>query len=221
MTKRLGKVFIDANIINYAIAYKKHDVFAWINNLYEEIYIHQAVLDELLTNKKIAQGYIDKNIWKLFDPDNEECVSDESMSIYEQYEKDVKAGFDRLKEKKIRQNRNVKKTSDLGEISSLAAAIFLSATIMCSNDYDIREVINDENISVSPTEDEDLQLIIQDTVEDFCFYCVHHGIAAKSDVRRFYKVVITEEDPIKRKTKEEIEKRQRKIDTLDQRLAEL
>lgn len=221
MMKRLGKVFIDANMINYAVAYNRDNVFDWINGLYEEIYIHQAVLDELLLNQNVAQGYIDTGKWLLFDPDDEECVSDESLAIYEQYEQQVKDGFKRLKQKKLEQNKNVKNTSDIGEIHSLAAAIFISATIMCSNDYDIKEVIANEKLAVSPTEGEDLQLIIQDTVEDFCFLCAQHGIATKGEVRRFFKFAVTKEDPVQRKKPEEVAKRKRKIESLDQRLAEL
>lgn len=42
--KRKGKVFIDANIIIHAGSFQKADVFHWINQLYEEIYIHIEVL---------------------------------------------------------------------------------------------------------------------------------------------------------------------------------
>lgn len=45
--KRKGKVFIDANILIHATSYQSADVFRWIYELYEEIYIHKIVLDEL------------------------------------------------------------------------------------------------------------------------------------------------------------------------------
>ncbi len=38
--KRKGKVFIDANVIIYAHVFERADIFQWINDLYEEIYIH-------------------------------------------------------------------------------------------------------------------------------------------------------------------------------------
>lgn len=45
--KRKGKVFIDANMIIHAGSFQKTDVFQWLNQLYEEIYIHIEVLNEL------------------------------------------------------------------------------------------------------------------------------------------------------------------------------
>ena len=62
---RKGKVFIDANIIIYAESFEKTDVFLWINDLYEDIYIHKTVLDELKlssTRKKI-NSFITEKRW--------------------------------------------------------------------------------------------------------------------------------------------------------------
>lgn len=41
MNKRLGKVFIDTNILLHADVYQDDNIFEWIDALYEEIYIHQ------------------------------------------------------------------------------------------------------------------------------------------------------------------------------------
>ncbi|KMY52541.1 hypothetical protein AC623_20615 [Bacillus sp. FJAT-27231] len=210
MEKRLGKVFIDANIINYAAVYQKHDVFAWINDLYETIYIHSAVLAELLTNSERAQQYINEGRWLLFDPLDQNCLPDDSRPIYEMYADMVKDGFDRLDQKKIKEGRSLKNTSNRGEIESLAAALFLSANIICSNDYDIKEVIFDENLAISPSEEDEPQLIIQDNVEDFCCLCVQYKIALKKEVRGFFKIAHANDKKLKQK-----------LDLLNQRLEEI
>jgi predicted nucleic acid-binding protein len=65
---RNGKVFVDANILIHAATFRSADVFSWIDSLYDDIYIHQEVLDELLISdvRKKVQGYIDEGKWKLF-----------------------------------------------------------------------------------------------------------------------------------------------------------
>ncbi|MBM7572929.1 hypothetical protein [Aquibacillus albus] len=206
---RSGKVFIDANIINLAVVYKREDVLGWINNLYDKIYIHISVMNELITNKSYAEEQIENGNWILFDPDDENCLSNEQFTIYEHYIQNVRDGFRRLNEKKKKQGREIKNTSNIGEIDSLAAAILLSANIICSNDYEIREVIEDEEFSVAVSEEEVPELIVQDTIEDFCVFCVQYGIASKKEVRKFFKVVYTEDEDYKR---------QRKLNSLNNRL---
>ncbi|MDT3425206.1 putative nucleic acid-binding protein [Paenibacillus forsythiae] len=70
MRSRSGKVFIDANIINFAVTYRKSDVLNWLEELYDTIYIHSEVLDELLieSNKQIVRERIENGKWTLFDP---------------------------------------------------------------------------------------------------------------------------------------------------------
>lgn len=60
MTSRKGKVFIDANIINFAVTYQKSDILGWLDELYDTLYIHSEVLAEILigSNKKIE--FIDR-----------------------------------------------------------------------------------------------------------------------------------------------------------------
>lgn len=49
MNKRQGKVFVDTNILLHADMYQHDTIFDWIDALYEEVYIHQMVLDEILS----------------------------------------------------------------------------------------------------------------------------------------------------------------------------
>lgn len=207
-----GRVFIDTNIINVAVIYKRENIIEWINNLYEEIYIHSSVLNELLINRFYAEQQIQHGNWILFNPDDENCLSDEEYIIYESYKENVQDGFYRLIEKKKRQGREIKITSNIGEIDSLAAALFLSAKIICSNDYEIREVIANDGFYTAASEEDIPQLITQDTIEDFCVYCVEYGIATKKAVRKLFKVVYSGDYP---------DDRQKKLNALNDRLNEL
>lgn len=188
---REGKVFVDANILIHAATFKSANVFSWIDSLYDEIYIHQEVLDELLISdvRKIVEGYIDRGQWNLFNPDDENILTDDKYAIYDSYLNDMRQAFSELDKKKIKENRILKHTNDLGEIHSLAAALLLGASIICSNDHDIKEVIQDTPIYV--THDEALTniLIEQDTLVDLCYYTIKEGIEKTRIVRKFLSVI--------------------------------
>lgn len=203
MTSRNGKVFIDANIINFGVTYQKSDILGWLDELYDTLYIHSEVLAEILigSNKKIVLERMDKGKWILFDPNDPQQIADDEFTIYEQIVKYIEQGFKRLNEKKKLQGRPIKGTSDTGEIHSLAAAIFLSAGYICSNDYDIREVIQDEQLLVSSDEELAPELIVQDTIEDLCFLCVKENISTKREVRQFFKFVYNQDPNHKRQVK--------------------
>lgn len=188
---RKGKVFIDANIIIYADSFGKTDVFEWINNLYEEIYIHKIVLEEvkLSSARKKIEGFITEKRWLLFDPEDEKALTDNQYDLYEAYLDDVHESFRQLDAKKISESRELKHTNDLGEIHSLAAAVLLNASIICSNDLDIKEVIEDSEILISEDEGQESVLITQDTLEDFCYYVIVHEIAQRKLARKFFKTV--------------------------------
>lgn len=188
---RKGKVFIDANIIIYAESFEKTDVFLWINDLYEDIYIHKTVLDELKlssTRKKI-NGFITEKRWILFDPEDEETLSDALYDLYDAYVGNIHESFRQLNAKKIVESRELKYTNDLGEIHSLAAAVLLNAGIICSNDLDIREVIEDSEILITADDETESVLITQDTLEDFCFYVIVYEIAKRRIARTFFKTI--------------------------------
>ncbi|MGE7673136.1 PIN domain-containing protein [Lysinibacillus sp. NPDC094403] len=188
--KRKGKVFIDANILIAATDYKIKNVFEWIDALYDEVYVHQMVYDELLLNE-VKQNVDNKltNDWILFDPDDESTLSDDMYEIYERYLDDVKQGFSDLDEKKEKEGRPLKHTNDLGEIHSLAAAMLLGASIIFSNDYDILEVIHDSELCITIDEDKKSELIQHDSLVDFCFYLINSEIESKAIVRKFLKAI--------------------------------
>ena len=189
MSKRPGKVFVDTNILLHADMYQHDNIFDWIDALYEEVYIHQMVLDEILSasaRHKVTQ-YIDDGRWHLFNPDDENCLSDDLYAIYEGYVHQMKQAFRQLDQKKVEQGRRLKGTNDLGEIHCLAAALLLSATIICSNDGDIQEVIDDNELEVASEDEQQNMKLVQDTLKDFCYYICLHKIASGSKVRKLLK----------------------------------
>ncbi|ACA42251.1 MULTISPECIES: PIN domain-containing protein [Lysinibacillus] len=187
---RKGKVFIDTNILFYASQYHIKDVFQWIESLYEEIYIHQMVLDELIssTARSKVESKLKEGQWILFDPDDEETLSDEQFAIYEGYLSDVKQAFVDLDEKKKSEGRRLKNTNDLGEMHSLAAAMLIGASIIFSNDYDVLEVIHDAQLCITLDETEESVLIDHDSLLDFCCYLVDSKLESKGPVKKFLKL---------------------------------
>ena len=181
--------FIDANILIEAAAYQAEDIFAWLTNVYEDIYIHQQVLEELQLSsvRRHVEAYIDDGTWTRFDPEDEETLSDDAYAIYDSYVADIQQAFTNLNRKKAAEGRRLKHTNDLGEIHCLAAALVLQVGIICSNDYDIGEVITDESLTVTINEEE--VAMSQDTLVEVCYHVIHHGISTKSKARKFLKIV--------------------------------
>lgn len=190
MKKRKGKVLIDSNILIIASDYKLINVFQLIDALYDEVYIHKIVYDELLLSE--VKQNVDAKLrddWELFDPDDEDTLSDDMYEIYNQYFAYVKQGFANLDEKKTSLGLPLKHTNDLGEMHSLAAAMLLGASIIFSNDYDISEVIKDSQLSITVDEAKESELIVHDTLVDFCVHLIDYEIETESKVRKFLKAI--------------------------------
>lgn len=180
-------VFVDANILIYCAKFRKSNSFAWLNDLYQTVYIHQMVLDEVVENesRSIIESAIESFHWKIFDPDDELELSYEEYKIYEFHLETIKRAFQNLDKKKEVDGRQLKGTNDLGEMHSLAAALFLDAQIICSNDYDIREVIQDNQLRIQYGNQD--ALLRQDTLVDFCYLLITHSVEKPSLVRKFLK----------------------------------
>lgn len=206
MTNRSSKVFIDSNMLVFATEFQQADVFEWMDQLYGEIYIHQEVLNELILSdvKNKVEGYLLTGKWQLFDP--KKVFSNLELIVYQERFKDVRNAFNEMILNAIASGGRFKSTTDLGEIATVAACMMIGAQIICSNDFDIRSVVEQEEYCVS-TDEEDLP-IIQDSAEDFCVYCFKENIAARNDVRKFFRYII----------RESIYTREKKIAQLDQRL---
>ncbi len=201
MNKRLGKVFIDTNIIKHAADFRSSNVFQWICDLYELVYVHQGVYDELILGslKSIVDQLIKNNDWILFNPYDDHTLTDDEYAIYDSLHQDVISAFERLDTKKESEGRIIKGTKNYGEISSITACLFLGANLICSNDQDIREVINDEHYIIVDEENDSERMIIQDTLSDFCYYCVEQGVASKKEAKRFFKASLAGDNKLSEK----------------------
>lgn len=184
-------VFIDANIIIHAASFRQADVFDWINSLYGQVLIHVEVLNELKISsiRQRIDAFIHDGEWMLFDPESETSIAtDELYDLYLVYLMEVRHAFQQLDEKKVREGRPLKHTSDLGEIHSLAAARLISAGLICSDDADIREVIKDAELYIVNQDGEET-LIHQHTLMDFCIHLRRYEVVRRSEIRKFFKAI--------------------------------
>ena len=187
------KVFIDSNMLIFSASFRQADVFEWMNQLYPNIYIHKEVYNELLTletKTKVAE-FIKSGQWQLFDPFNSQTLTFPEQEIYRQRLKDVTNAFHRMNINRISEGREAKSVSNIGEIATITACLMISARIICSNDFDIRTVVEQEDYRVLSENDEDV-LIVQDSAEDFCLYCYQADISTRKLIRKFYKTIIFE-----------------------------
>ncbi len=193
MSNRSDKVFIDSNMIIFAADFQQANVFEWINELYQNVYIHKEVYNELLfpSVKNTIDGLIAGGKWSLFDPKSATSLSPIEQEIYQQRLTDVKDAFHRMNLQRIAAGKRPKTVSNLGEIATIAACLMINAGIICSNDFDIRTVVVMEDYRIS-LEDKD-ELISQDSAEDFCVYCVQQNVVSRKLVRNFYKTIIVED----------------------------
>lgn len=193
MNNRSDKVFIDSNMIIFAADFQQANVFDWINELYQNVYIHKEVYNELLfpSVKNTVDGLIASGKWSLFDPKSVTSLSPIEQEIYQQRLTDVKDAFHRMNLQRISVGKRPKTVSNLGEIATVAACLMINAGIICSNDFDIRTVVVMEDYRIS-LEDKD-ELINQDSAEDFCVYCIQQNAFSRKLVRNFYKTIIVED----------------------------
>lgn len=194
---RTEKVFIDSNMIMNAANFLSADVFEWIDELYPEKFIHLAVYEELILAeyKQKVDQLIKEERWVLFDP--EKFFDQQEMLVYDLQYENVRAAFERLNDERIQQGIAPKTVSNIGEIATITACLMIDAGIICSNDFDIRQVVARERYTIV-YDNQDI-LIIQDSAEDFCVYCYQSAIATRKLVRNFYKSVVLSGKDAKRK----------------------
>lgn len=68
----------------------------------------------------------------------------------------------------------------------------LGASIICSNDYDIKEVIQDTPIYTTNGEALTNTLIEQDTLVDLCYQTIRESIEKSKVVRKYLSVVASD-----------------------------
>jgi len=197
------RTFIDTNMLIFAGDYQKDNVFDWIGSLYNDVWIHIDVLNELLIGRGRVEKEIQSRNWHIFDPSS---LSECEQELYDRHFDGIQEAFQRMR---VAQGPAAKHTPDIGEKATLAVCILQDAQMICSNDSDISEVIIRENYCYVD-EDGNSALILQDTASDFCYHCVSDIGIQKSKVRRFYKSIF--ENNVDRATK---------LAILDQRLTNL
>lgn len=144
---RLDQTFIDTNILLFMCEFKKYQVDHWLEQLYDTIYIHKDIMDEIQSEsvKEFMQAKIEvSKTWQLFDPDNEQLLTEIEYAIYDAIYEQYRQYFSEYQEK-----RKNKMTSDLGDIGILAGCQFLKVPLITSHDNDFKEVINQYNLKIN------------------------------------------------------------------------
>jgi len=185
VNRRKARVFIDTNMLIFAMQYHKENVFEWIELLYGNVWIHMSVLAELLQGRAIVEREIRQRNWQIFD--TSKLTANEKV-IYASYVAEIKNAFRQMNLKRAAQGKRAKNTADIGEIATLAVCLLEDAQLICSDDADIQTVVRQEQYSYIDV-DGAQHLIAQNSAEDFCVYCVTEAGVAKSKVRHFYKTL--------------------------------
>ena len=208
MTNRARKVFIDPNMLMFAAEFQQADIFSWLDQLYAEIYVHQEVLNELILPKVRGQveRYIERDKWQLVIPERD--LKPAECEVYRVWLTDVKQAFTKMRLSTLAAGGWMKSTTDLGEMATIPACMLVGAQIICSNDFDIRTVVEKENYTIA-TAQADLP-IIQDSAADFCVYCYQEQIASRKNVRKFFRFIIADD----------VFMRDKKLAELDHRLGD-
>ncbi|MBM7709229.1 hypothetical protein JOD14_001399 [Enterococcus lemanii] len=134
----------------FAANFQKENVLEWMDNLYENIYIHIEVYNELLTSeiKNTVVSFVTEKQWLLFDPADSSCLTKVEQEIYRNRLTDVKESFREMNLTKIEEGKRMKPVSNFGEIATITACLMVNARVICSNDFDIRTIAIQEDYRV-------------------------------------------------------------------------
>lgn len=143
MNKNLP-TFIDTNMLIYLAATEKINPFLWLDQLYEQIYVHVDVLNELTKNAKNIVQQVTELKWTVFDPSSEQCLTDEQFIMYEAYFDQVRADF-----KNYQNTRTHKKTQDVADISIITSCLTLGVNLITSNDSDFQEILPKQQYKIA------------------------------------------------------------------------
>lgn len=181
--------FIDTNIFLYALAYKKENILTWIDGVYSNIYVHADVLKEMKISSQRQQieSFIIEHNWHIFDPNN---LDKKTHAQYVYLHHQVSINMQELTNNRLIAGLTPKYTANTGEISILAACRLINGNIVCSNDGDVRDLLEQEHYSViDPTNNEDV-LIVQEDLMDLCVKTYALGISSRKSVRKFFGAII-------------------------------
>lgn len=176
--------FIDANIIFYIEKLKsKDDFLTIIEQVYESVYIHEEVYQELnIESQKFVDEKCQANKWVLFKP----------LQVFKDTYEDYRLMLSEVQSTLIEVDtrRGKAGSAGTGEIASLAAAYLLNAEFICSNDYSIEEVIREVplHIFIGGDDSQEPVLITHHRLLDFCKLVVDGGILPRKNVRKFFQI---------------------------------
>jgi len=177
--------FVDANIIFYIHDIKQHNFPDVIEKVYKKVIIHPEVLKELsLTGQAFAKKKIDLRKWILFD-DSKLTPTEQRM-----YLDNITVIDDKLKEIDIKKGKE--ESAGTGEIYSLAAASVIHAEYICSNDYSIKDVIQEVPLKVYPNGDDEQEpdFIKQHRFLDLCQIICDGNLLERNQVYKCYKTAL-------------------------------
>lgn len=182
-------VFLDSNMIIYISQFKKYDVVTWVNSLYNKIYVHVDVLDELILSepRDLCTKQIEQSNWILFNPENSDILNDDQFEIYNSFYSEIRFDF-----KNFQLSRDIKQTTDKGDIAILAGCRTLSIAVVSTQDGDFEKVIRDNNYIVNAKEDESgIDTLIQvHDLEELGLLCIINEITTFSKVKKFISAVM-------------------------------
>lgn len=177
---------IDANIIFYIHDIKRVKGFPDIvENVYDQVIIHDKVYDELLpAGKHFADSKIQAGLWRKFD---EASLSSTQKIEYRQLINDIDQKLEQIDQK-----RGKLDSLGTGEIYSLAAATVIHAEFVCSNDYSIQEVIDELSLEVFPDGNDELEQkpLVQHRFVELCALACKKEILERKQVFKGFKVAM-------------------------------
>ena len=184
MTK-LSPTFIDTNILIYCAHMKNIDVFAWINELYEKVYVHIDVLAEVKQNATTVEQKINELHWILFDPTSEHSLDELQYTAYEYFFEKVSIDF-----ANYQNSRAFKQTVDTGDISILTSCLTLGINLITSNDTDFQQIIPLNNYRISSSiENEPDKLIEVHGLFELGKLLIEKSICKKRDYFKFLSAI--------------------------------
>ena len=181
--------FIDANILIYIYEFKKFAVDEWLEELYGAIFIHKEVMSELILveMKEYYQDKIEKSLtWKLFDPEDEQQLTEEEYDIYQSIFEDIREKFTQFQN-----GRSYKSTTDSGDIAILAGCLFQQVPLITSQDSDFVEFLDISDLKVSSGDEEvpDRDIEIHDLL-NLGKLLLEKNICTRSQYKQFCKAII-------------------------------
>lgn len=181
------RTFIDTNILLFMCNFEKYQVDKWLEQLYDIIYIHKDIMDEIQLDsvRQIIQTKIKMSeTWQLFDPDDEQILTEEDYIIYHAIYDQYRQYFSEYQEKRIN-----KMTSDLGDIGILTGCQFLKIPLITSHDGDFKEMINQYELKINQGLETDLEEWMKvDSLFDIGDKLIEKGICKTKEYKKFIKV---------------------------------